>query len=311
MDVANTAESERPSRKIAGRRCETRRTPKARTRVPAMKEGGPRQLGAAPSAASGLGHSTPASRTDPAVRPALGAVGAMVDVFDVAPAIRADRRHGRPSSGRPAAGKDVLAHVAARGRCAGGRPVRRLRLRRRRGEPRRERASGARARCLHRRRIGSRGRVRARARGHALPRRNRRAAARSSTAPPARPREPEGPARRRQDRASHRRARHRGIEPRPPGRRRGRQLPRGPLLSSRSGGRVRCPRLRERLDDLPELVHEPARRPGSRRSARRGRDARGLRAHPWPGNVRELKNVLACAVGLRRRRTRPCSSRLT
>jgi DNA-binding NtrC family response regulator len=56
------------------------------------------------------------------------------------------------------------------------------------------------------------------------------------------------------------------------------------------------PPLRERLDDLPELVHTllaDLGRPDVRVSE--GAFA-ALRAHTWPGNVRELKNVLACAV---------------
>ncbi len=59
---------------------------------------------------------------------------------------------------------------------------------------------------------------------------------------------------------------------------------------------ISVPPLRERLDDLAELAH------GLLVDLGRG-DLRlteaalaTLRAHPWPGNVRELKNVLACAV---------------
>jgi DNA-binding NtrC family response regulator len=61
---------------------------------------------------------------------------------------------------------------------------------------------------------------------------------------------------------------------------------------------VAVPPLRERLDDLPELVD------GLLADLGRG-DVRvsaatlgALEAHPWPGNVRELKNALACAVAL-------------
>jgi two-component system nitrogen regulation response regulator GlnG len=59
---------------------------------------------------------------------------------------------------------------------------------------------------------------------------------------------------------------------------------------------VSVPPLRERLDDLPELVHGLLKDLG--RGELRLADATlaALRAHPWPGNVRELKNVLACAV---------------
>jgi transcriptional regulator with PAS, ATPase and Fis domain len=59
---------------------------------------------------------------------------------------------------------------------------------------------------------------------------------------------------------------------------------------------VKVPPLRERLDDLPELVHTLLADLG--RPEVRGSDAvfDALRAHAWPGNVRELKNVLACAL---------------
>jgi DNA-binding NtrC family response regulator len=59
---------------------------------------------------------------------------------------------------------------------------------------------------------------------------------------------------------------------------------------------VTVPPLRERLDDLPGLVHGLLADLG--RSDLRVCDTafEALRAHPWPGNARELKNVLACAV---------------
>jgi DNA-binding NtrC family response regulator len=61
---------------------------------------------------------------------------------------------------------------------------------------------------------------------------------------------------------------------------------------------VAVPPLRERIDELPDLVHgllQDLGRPDVRVS-----DAalEALRAHPWPGNVRELKNVLSCAIAL-------------
>ncbi|MGO9834924.1 MAG: sigma-54 interaction domain-containing protein [Polyangiaceae bacterium] len=61
---------------------------------------------------------------------------------------------------------------------------------------------------------------------------------------------------------------------------------------------VKVPPLRERLDDLPELVHTLLADLG--RPEVRGSEASfdALRAHAWPGNVRELKNVLACALTL-------------
>jgi transcriptional regulator with PAS, ATPase and Fis domain len=59
---------------------------------------------------------------------------------------------------------------------------------------------------------------------------------------------------------------------------------------------VKVPPLRERLDDLPELVRTLLADLG--RPDVRGSEATSdaLRAHVWPGNVRELKNVLACAA---------------
>ena len=59
---------------------------------------------------------------------------------------------------------------------------------------------------------------------------------------------------------------------------------------------IPVPPVRERLDDLPELVRSllsDLGRPDLRVSEAA---FRVLRAHPWPGNVRELKNVLACAL---------------
>jgi DNA-binding NtrC family response regulator len=59
---------------------------------------------------------------------------------------------------------------------------------------------------------------------------------------------------------------------------------------------VRVPPLRERLDDMPELVYGLL--ADLERTDIRVSDAAfdALVAHPWPGNVRELKNALTCAV---------------
>jgi DNA-binding NtrC family response regulator len=59
---------------------------------------------------------------------------------------------------------------------------------------------------------------------------------------------------------------------------------------------VSVPPLRERLDDLPELVQSLLKDLG--RPDLHVTDAAyiALRGHAWPGNVRELKNVLACAA---------------
>jgi DNA-binding NtrC family response regulator len=59
---------------------------------------------------------------------------------------------------------------------------------------------------------------------------------------------------------------------------------------------VPVPPLRDRLDDLPELVTSLLRDLGRPDLHVADATHAALRAHPWPGNVRELKNVLACAV---------------
>jgi transcriptional regulator with PAS, ATPase and Fis domain len=66
---------------------------------------------------------------------------------------------------------------------------------------------------------------------------------------------------------------------------------------------VPVPSLRDRLDDLPELVRGLLSDLG-RPDLRVSDAAFGvLRAHPWPGNVRELKNALACALAFVERST--------
>jgi DNA-binding NtrC family response regulator len=59
---------------------------------------------------------------------------------------------------------------------------------------------------------------------------------------------------------------------------------------------ISVPPLRERLDDLPELAHGLLADLGRGDLRLAEQTLSALRAHPWPGNVRELKNVLACAV---------------
>jgi serine/threonine-protein kinase PknK len=63
---------------------------------------------------------------------------------------------------------------------------------------------------------------------------------------------------------------------------------------------VRLPPLRERLEDLPELVRSLVQRiarTAGRKAPEIGRDVlRALAQHAFPGNVRELENVLTRAV---------------
>jgi DNA-binding NtrC family response regulator len=61
---------------------------------------------------------------------------------------------------------------------------------------------------------------------------------------------------------------------------------------------VPVPALRERLDDLPELVESLLVDLGRRDLRVAPAVFVALRGHSWPGNVRELKNALACAVAL-------------
>jgi DNA-binding NtrC family response regulator len=59
---------------------------------------------------------------------------------------------------------------------------------------------------------------------------------------------------------------------------------------------VKVPPLRERLEDLPELVLSLLADLGQPHLRVSDAVFSALRAHPWPGNARELKNALACAV---------------
>jgi DNA-binding NtrC family response regulator len=66
------------------------------------------------------------------------------------------------------------------------------------------------------------------------------------------------------------------------------------LLPPQRGGAAGGP-LRERIDDIPALVHHftpPAHRRWAWRPALDPRGRGGLQAYPWPGNVRELRNLI-------------------
>jgi DNA-binding NtrC family response regulator len=61
---------------------------------------------------------------------------------------------------------------------------------------------------------------------------------------------------------------------------------------------VAIPPLRDRLEDLEELVEHFYRTRGERVAGIGGENLERLRRHPWPGNVRELRNVLERAWAL-------------
>jgi transcriptional regulator with GAF, ATPase, and Fis domain len=67
---------------------------------------------------------------------------------------------------------------------------------------------------------------------------------------------------------------------------------------------ITLPPLRQRRDDLPEMVHHLSERLGRKLGRPVGRIAAGflqaLERHQWPGNVRELENVLQQAIILSR-----------
>jgi DNA-binding NtrC family response regulator len=59
---------------------------------------------------------------------------------------------------------------------------------------------------------------------------------------------------------------------------------------------ISVPPLRERYEDLPQLVHGLLADMGRGELLVSEATLGALRAHPWPGNVRELKNALACSI---------------
>ena len=176
----------------------------------------------------------------------------------------------------------------------------------------RSRRAWSRASCSATRRARSPGAVqraqgplRAGPRRHAVPRRDRRAAAGDAGQAAARAAGARVRARRRQRDRPRRRARRRGDQPRPA---RDGGAPARSARTSTTGStssRSTLPPLRERADDIPLLaalfLRRFARQAGKphRRRLARGDAAAASRYH-WPGNVRELQNVIERAVILAR-----------
>jgi two-component system response regulator HydG len=141
-----------------------------------------------------------------------------------------------------------------------------------------------------------------RRRRHALPRRDRRDAARDAGEAPARAAGARGPRGRRATKTSRRRAHRRRHEPRPRGRGRRAALPRGPLLPPQRRS-ARLPPLRERKSDVLVLAQhflasnnaERTKVPVHRPPRGRARSSRTT----WPGNVRELENAIERAASTR------------
>jgi transcriptional regulator with GAF, ATPase, and Fis domain len=63
---------------------------------------------------------------------------------------------------------------------------------------------------------------------------------------------------------------------------------------------IQMPPLRERLDDIPQLVwqfvNEFGERMGKKIRRISNREMEMLKSHPWPGNIRELRNVIEHAM---------------
>ena len=140
------------------------------------------------------------------------------------------------------------------------------------------------------------GPLRARRRRHAVPRRDRRDAARPAAEAAARAAGAARSGRRCGGAAQGRRARHRRHQPRPASRGRGGAVPRGPLLPAqrRSDSRAAAARAARRSAAAGAALlldaHAACAGNGRRDRARGAREA--ARATRWPGNVRELQNCV-------------------
>ena len=174
-------------------------------------------------------------------------------------------RAGRPDRGARADHRRVGHRQGAGGRGGPrGEPPGQPRVRHRelRGDPPRPGRVGdvrPRARRLHRRHRAAARPLRAGARGHAVPRRDRRPERRGAGQAAPHAGDGRAAAHRRGDVAPDRRPHRVGHQPAAGGRGRGRQLPGGPLLPAERLSRSTLPPLRERLEDLPALVDPPGR----------------------------------------------------
>ena len=158
----------------------------------------------------------------------------------------------------------------------------------------RVRAVRPRARRVHGRRSRARGRVRGGRRRHAVPRRDRRAAADAAAEAPARARGARGAAHRRDAAAQGRRPRHRRDQPRPARGGQPRHLPPGSLLPprGRAPARAAAARAPRGHPGARRALPTAARSRATRRAPFSDETLRNFAAHPWPGNVRELRNAV-------------------
>jgi hypothetical protein len=78
-------------------------------------------------------------------------------------------------------------------------------------------------------------------------------------------------------------------------------VPRGPVLPAQCGAACALPALRDRAEDVPDLVRHFVRHAvGEGLDAKRfdGEALDVLRQYPWPGNIRELENVVRRVAAL-------------
>ncbi len=198
-------------------------------------------------------------------------------------------------TGETGTGKEMVARAHPQRLAAQEQAVRGARLRRDPARSHRVDAVRSREGLVHRRGRAAPGLLRAGPGRHHLPRRDRRAAtstcSRSSCAS-SRTASSSASAATRPSRSTCACSRPRNRDLRADGQRR--HLPRRSLLPP-LGDRVELPPLRERREDIPQLVHHFLRRGRGRAAASpcrsRRRDGRRCQSHDWPGNVRELRNV--------------------